>query len=75
MSKSPFTTAYLKGLPRTSYAYRNAQGVWSVRHDGLTYAGATREANANTDAVVAQAWENLVGASRSGNAERDYEGI
>ena len=35
-TKAPFTTAQLKALPRNAYAYRNAQGVWSLRQDTET---------------------------------------
>lgn len=36
MSRSPFTTAELKALPRKAYAFRNAYGVWGVRNPAET---------------------------------------
>ena len=36
MSRSPFTTAELKRLPRKAYAYRNPFGVWGIRQDALS---------------------------------------
>ena len=30
MSRSPFTTAELRALPRKAYAFRNAYGIWGI---------------------------------------------
>jgi len=58
MERAPYSTATLKALPRTAFAHRTADGVWSLRNDGVTYAQATRDANENTERAMLTAWLN-----------------
>lgn len=72
---SPYSTAFLKTLPLTAYAYCDPAGVWSIRNNGATVAEATL-----TEAeLIAKANEianeiDWYRQSRGGDAERDYNG-
>lgn len=72
-TRSPFTTAELKRLPRTSMAYRNANGVWGIRHDGTTHQPTEAEILDKAKHLADMA--DIARQARYGNAERDYEGV
>lgn len=72
-TRSPFTTAELKRLPRTSFAYRNAHGVWGIRHDGTTHQPTEAEILDKAEHLAKMA--DIARQARYGNAERDYEGV
>jgi hypothetical protein len=72
-TRSPFSTAELLRLPRTSFAYRNANGVWGIRHDGTTHQ--PTEAEILDKASHIARMNEIAREARYGNAERDYEGI
>lgn len=75
MERSPFTTATLRALPLRAYAHRTANGVWSLRHDGMTYTEATA-----TEADIVRMANDIANEndwrrqSRGGDAQRDYDG-
>lgn len=72
-TRSPFSTAELKRLPLTSFAYRNANGVWGIRHDGTTHQPTEAEILAKAEHLAKMS--EIAREARKGNAERDYEGI
>lgn len=71
-TRSPFTTAELKRLPQTSFAYRNANGVWGIRHDGTTHQPTEAEILEKAEHLAKM--NDITREARRGNAERDYEG-
>jgi len=72
-TRSPFTTAELKRLPRTSFAYRNAHGVWGIRHDGTTHQPTEAEILDKAEHLAKMA--DIARQARYGDAEGDYEGV
>lgn len=71
---SPYSTAFLKALPITAYAYCSPAGVWSIRN-GATLA----EVTLTESEIIAKANEiaqenDWKRQSRRGDAERDYNG-
>jgi hypothetical protein len=51
MSRSPFTTAELRALPRKAYAYRNRHGIWGICTPAETVE--TVVANGNSEELTA----------------------